>query len=519
MPPPRLTLTDLVDLELQLQADLDADPRALSERDRRIGLDAAPLPDARAALVQRWLQGLRAARGRDGASVGRSLERGYRAAAWVLGAVMLAAGASAVAGVLQYSGEHPINVVTVIGVLVLPQIVIVSVTLLSLLLLSRARSSVAGHRGDAPAPGLLRGLVQRLGQRLARLQLPLDDARAADLQRLRGWMRGRRTLYGAVEQQLAVLVLQIGAIAFNVGALGCLLLLVTFSDLAFGWNTTLRLDAHQVHALTDVLCAPFRWVTPGACPTEHLVQATRYSRLEGAYIGATAGGRVTDAAAVGGWWPFVAMSLFVYGLLPRVLVLALSAVGLRRALARVPLDTPDLDAVERRMRAPALRRAHGPDPGNVAPLGHGAGAVPPPRPVQGGAGALCVAWRDARFDAGALDTLLASRFDATRRGPVGAAGGADYADDEALYDRVAALSDPKAPVFVIVEPWTPPDRAFRRLLDAIRARGGAARTINVLLTAGAGPAEVDIWAGYLAELGDIYLALEREVSVPAAVSA
>ena len=122
----------------------------------------------------------------------------------------------------------------------------------------------------------------------------------------------------------------------------------------------------------------------------------------------------------------------------------------------------------------------------------------------------------------ALDSgkvTLASRFDATRRGPVGAAGGADYADDEALYDRVAALSDPKAPVFVIVEPWTPPDRAFRRLLDAIRARGGAARTINVLLTAGAGPAEVDIWAGYLAELGDIYLALEREVSVPAAVSA
>jgi hypothetical protein len=63
-------------------------------------------------------------------------------------------------------------------------------------------------------------------------------------------------------------------------------------------------------------------------------------------------------------------------------------------------------------------------------------------------------------------------------------------------------------VLVLAEPWNAPDRAFKRLIQALRARGQSSRNIYVLLTTGGNDEQRAVWAGYLAELGDPYIALD-----------
>ena len=113
-----------------------------------------------------------------------------------------------------------------------------------------------------------------------------------------------------------------------------------------------------------------------------------------------------------------------------------------------------------------------------------------------------------------LDGLLRDTFGVTREGPVASAGGYDFAEDEALLARVKALAvDDPAPLFVVAEPWASPDRAFKRFIAALREAAGVRRHINVLLTTGGEASDRALWGGYLAELGDPYLALDPDAGV------
>ena len=48
--------------------------------------------------------------------------------------------------------------------------------------------------------------------------------------------------------------------------IAALLYLVTVSDLAFGWNTTLSMDNDLVAGIFRWLAAPWPWVFPAAAP-------------------------------------------------------------------------------------------------------------------------------------------------------------------------------------------------------------------------------------------------------------
>src|SRR2546423_330732 len=175
------------------------------------------------------------------------------------------------------------------------------------------------------------------------------------------WLQGRRDaepgqLYPgrAVANVLrgfrAALVLGglvIGWTAATAALLGCLRLIV-FSDIAFSWSTTLvQLDAPRFHGLVHALAAPFAWLWPDADPSRALVEATRYSRLEGSYV-LSGAGRAARPELVGGWWPFLLASIALYGLLPRCLALGIAAVRGSHLLARLPLDASQVMCVGRR---------------------------------------------------------------------------------------------------------------------------------------------------------------------------
>lgn len=487
-----MTLSDLIDLEAQLARDRDGDPEALAARDRAAlaGRDAGE--GSRAALLRAWLGALRE-REPGLLHPGRSVERalGIVRAALAAGGVLLGWGAAT--ALLRYTGEHPVNVWDVLLAFVGVQLLLLALLLASFLLPAAA--------ARPPLLGLFRGAVAALYPRLARAG---GGGRVEEWRALWHRLRSRRSLYHRTEPWLLLGLTQTFGVAFNLGALAGMLRLVVFSDVAFSWSTTLlELDAARFHGLVRALAAPWGWLWPAAVPTAELVEATRYSRLEGAYLAAGAG-RAARPELVGGWWPFLAAALATYGLLPRAALLVLARARAARLLAGVPLDDAEVSRVVERLRAPHVETR-----GLAA-----ASAAPAPRELvttglapRPGARCAVVLWRDVPF----RPELEAAVVRQTRCA-VAAVRSAAGDEDEDGWMRLADGADP---VVVVAEAWEAPDRGTLRLLRGIRRTAGPGRHLVVLLVDADGggvgaPRESDVavWRDGLARLEDPYLAVE-----------
>src|SRR5690606_41608770 len=135
-------------------------------------------------------------------------------------------------------------------------------------------------------------------------------------------------VYAGVQKWALLRWSQTFALWFQLTALAVSLVLVVFTDLAFGWSTTLTtgdplLDARRVHRATAVVAAPWRWIIPDAQPSLELIEESRYFRAASGAVSAR------EAARLGGWWRFVVLTIVVYGVLPRVITLGLAEARLR----------------------------------------------------------------------------------------------------------------------------------------------------------------------------------------------
>ncbi len=492
-----MTLPDLIDLEAQLARDRELDLAALEARDRAL-LRGAELPARTGPLLARWLAALRRAEpgrlypGRTLAAVLSGLRTG-------LVLVGLGLGWSAAEAVLRYTGAHPVNVWDFL-------LVFVGVQLLLFALLVASFALPISALG-VPLFGLGRGIVAAVYPRLAARGLSAGGARAAEWATLWHGLRSRRSLYHHLEPWILLGLTQGFGVAFNVGALlGCMRA-IAFSDLAFAWSTTLvQLDAARFHALVQALAAPFGWAWPDAVPSRALVEATRYSRLEGAYV-LSGTGRAADAAFVGGWWPFLVASLATYGLLPRTVTLLASTGVAARRLATLPLDDAAVRRVVKRLTEPHVE-TRSPTPEAPGPL-----ASPAPLPaatVAPRGRCAAVLWRDV--PGGPALTAAVERQTGCAVAALQSAGGRDFEEAGMAWGTVVDGSDP---VVIVAEGWEAPDKAALRLLRELRRAAGAGRHLVVLLVRAAegsfgAPAaeEVRTWEEGLAALEDPYLAVE-----------
>jgi hypothetical protein len=192
------------------------------------------------------------------------------------------------------------------------------------------------------------------------------------------------------------------------------------------------------------------------------------------------------------------MTLLFYGLLPRALILAWLSWRRRHAHRHLLLDHPQVRALLDRMETPLVVHET-PDAAREAPT-----AAPPDAGVRlapGGAtvliwnGALappaCLAWLQSRFSLQA-GTLLELGSWMGRR-----------AQDEAL---ASLRGGSDARLVVVTKGWEPPLLEFLDLIDALRERVGAERSITVVPVDTAGAevrrGERDVWAATLARRGD-----------------
>ncbi len=480
--PARFGLAELIDFEVQLASDRDRPTEELIARDRALALRWQDDPKSTPEVVVRWLASLQT----QGTTPtrGERIARAHAVANWVVFAVFGLVGAAIALAVLQFTGDHPINVLVVLGVFVFLQWINLLGTLIAFVW-SRFSPGFLGH---FPLSAFIRRLI-----------VGMVDAEDA------GKFLARRSLYAGVERWVLFRALQVGAVAFNVGAIATFIAAVSFTDLAFAWSTTLQVGAEGLQRFCEGLAAPWRLWLPDAVPTLDLVQATQYYRLDAAYVNAPAGARVQDAAVAGGWWPFLLMSLLVYGLLPRLALVVWGSVGMNRAFRKLPFDTPDEVEVIARLTHPRVRRVQEEDPGNVAPLGEGHQPLSRPQQFSSDQPVIAVRWREAEISPDTFSMRLRERFGALVESPIASAGGHDHSEDEALLRRLEGSGQP---VLVLAEPWNAPDRAFKRFVRTLRENGPPSRKIYVLLTAGGDDAQREVWAGYLAELADPYIALD-----------
>jgi hypothetical protein len=290
-----------------------------------------------------------------------------------------------------------------------------------------------------------------------------------------------------------VLFSQWFAVGFFAGALFSIWLLVAFTDLAFGWSTTLQLRDEDVHSVFHLLASPWAAWLPAAAPDLPLTEASRYFR----------GGENVDVSRLGEWWPFVMMTVFVYGLLPRIALLLLGGWRLQRATRFWLLNNPEVTALLDRLNSPALDFAAQPEV-----LGTTDQSRPlTPMPYAGQDGVALLVWNEA------LPVEQAQEFvSQVLMLPVSSSCEFSIRDAAAERDqKLASLYGQLAEVerlVIVTKGWEPPLLEFLDFLAALRARAPEVSiAVAPVDVSGCAITENDreIWAATLARSADARL--------------
>ena len=490
----RVDLARVVDLAAALDADARSDPAELRQRDRTIGRELATRADDATARVGAWLD----ARRTPGPSDGERARAAQRVLRTILGGAGAVLGASTAFAVFAYDGARPVNVMHVIAVFVGLQLALITGTIV-LALPDAWRRAVPGLTA---LQDVLR--LASPGRWLPALRGVLLPAQREALDRAIGLARRHQRLYGDAHKWSLLLTSQWFAVSFYGAALVVAALLVVFSDLAFGWSTTLTSEAATLQRGLSAVAAPWaRWL-PDAVPSLALVADTQYFRGAGGFTGV--------APRSVAWWPFLLSCMACYGLAPRVALLVLAQLRQRAAMRRVFSALPGAADLRDRLDSQWVATA-------------GEGAEPPPR-VPG-----VVLHPDAphppRVRAVRWSGLVISDADAAAlvRAALGSevagtsSGGAGSGrSDTAVCAELAAASDPPA---LLVKAWEPPLAEMRDWLGELRAALGDGAPIFVLPvaeSAGGTPAlaagrDAQIWGRGLDVAGDPWLfVVGRETS-------
>lgn len=478
---------DAVSIPAYLDAERDTPYAERLRRDRAIGASLRTSDPLR--RVRDWrarvLQNLASV---EGYAVAQRLERGRRLIGFlmvVLGAIVGVAVASAA---FHYDGTWPVNVVTVLAVLVLLQFVLVLLTLVMMMPRIpgvRLLQELLGHLN----PGALVAAVYR---RIARI-----DGDRADLLL---WPEARGPAVARFARWQMLVWSQAGALAFNLAALATAVALIAFTDLAFGWSTTLRVDGEDARRITDVLATPWAWFWPEAVPSASLIESSRFFRL------ASASPPAISAETLTGWWPFLLAAIVTYGLVPRCVLLIVSLIRLRAATVGLLLDDPNVRALLDRMTTAEVT------------LGAADAEEPAPSPsivasrapaVVSAQAAAAIVWSSAipvdRVNAWSMRNLD------KRVTQIVEAGGGRNLDDDAAAIRLIAQGKPRA-VLLFVRAWEAPLLDLQDFIEQLRAALGPECSI-IVVPIGAEGASADesqraTWGRWVGRIADPALYME-----------
>jgi hypothetical protein len=260
-------------------------------------------------------------------------------------------GVGIASALLHYDGTHPVNVSWYLFVLVLLQILLAAITA-SVWALRRFGLLQAAAQDLSLLSQMVRPLFARVGgwirhQRLAHLP---PEARERAKARA-GLLQSHYALYGPASYLPVLIAAQVFGIGFNLGAISTTVALEWFSDLAFGWGSALDVQPQTVHDLTRFIALPWSWA---------FGEGLGYPTLE-----QIAGSRIylkdplstLDADHLRAWRWFLVLAVATYGLLPRLLLLAVSVRIQAGTLAALPFTHQRSQGLYARLITPSLETA------------------------------------------------------------------------------------------------------------------------------------------------------------------
>lgn len=502
--PPRSnpTLADVVTASAVLDGDEKRRQDSVVARDRRIGLNL-PREDDRTQTLLGWLDAVR----EEDSKVDRLHDRIEQAATWcgaiitILGLIL---GLGAALGVFFFDGSGRVNAIGVIAVLVLLPGLFLLLFIVAALP-GRFLTTVPGGRAlTALARGLSPG---RLASIILRF-FPADFRQAWE--GVAGRTIRRQTLYQGIQKWAVLRWSQLFALGFQAAALAAAICLVLFTDLAFGWSTTLTSgdpiqDAETVHRLTSTLATPWARALEAADPSASLIEESRYFRAAEHSLTSD------QAARLGAWWPFIILTLLVYGLLPRLITFALADLRLNHACRFTARALPGFAPVLRRLRqAHVQTTSDEPETGTADPERSAATAS---FSVDPGAIGFLINWSAVPIDDGKLSEHFGLQT-------IHSAGGSASVDgDRILVEEVAGKLPADSGIILVVKAWEPPLMELVDFLRSLRAslpNGSPIIIVPVGVDSGTqigdGTREqVEIWRRKIAGLGDPWLEV-RSVS-------
>ncbi|MDY0067177.1 MAG: DUF2868 domain-containing protein [Steroidobacteraceae bacterium] len=479
---------DAIEIPRWLERDRETRYADRLQRDRQIGRELRCANPA--ARVREWWSRLPRAEdppSMELSSAVRRIERGRRLITLLMIVIGAVAGAAVASAVFHYEGVWPVNVVTVLATLVLLQLLLVTLTLLLMLPKIPGLAGLQELLGGLNPGALAAAVYRRLGR--------ANDQSAT----LFEWRAARGPAAARFARWQILTWSQTAAVAFNLGALGAAVGLIAFTDLAFGWSTTLRIEAAEALRITNAISAPWRSWWPEAVPGAQLIEQSRYFRL------ASERPSLSPAETLTGWWPFLLAAILTYGLAPRCLLLAISLGRLRAATRRLLMDDPGVRALLDRMCGAAVAlgatEPEAPPPANAAST-----TGPAPHTVQS---AAAVVWSGALSEEAAR-AWAAAHLQRNVTQVHEAGGGRSIALDRAVIEQLARQR--AQVVLVFVRAWEAPLLDLKDFLAELRAGVGAEASLILAPVGAGGGLATDqqraVWSRWTGGIADPALYLE-----------
>lgn len=525
-------ITDVIDLEFLFHIDAsdenESGENAQRQRDRHFYLNRVkarkgyPNAASRRSMIRLWVEQRR--------NEGRSDDRGlifpgdlyqelYRTLFYGIGVLGLITGIGLAWTLLSYRGTEPLNISLYLGVLVFYQILLLFLLAFFSLVKWVHRSYL--HRS------LIFRIIGRIWMKAA-LYLKrhalknLSGSRRTRLETALNLVRGEKRLYGSLFYWPVFILVQIFGVGFNLGVLTSTLLRVAGSDLAFGWQSTLRLSAETVFQLVKHLAFPWSGVVPPeiAYPSLQQIEGSRIILKDGIHHLAT-----PDLVS---WWPFLCLAVLFYGLLPRLLLLVAGWSARNIVLGGLSFRHSDCDQLLHRMQTPLVsaqgridKTENAASSSAAFPSEHSTGADP---------GAFSAAGREA------IVLIPEDIFDGCPDNPLneiiqqrtGFRVSAKYRIDtdnqaEILIARhidEKGTQQRRVSVILLLEAWQPPIREFLRTVKTLRKAIGPEGALTIALIGKPAPGTIFtpvsqedwyIWRRTLKAMGDPFLRIERLV--------
>lgn len=350
-----LRLKDIIDLEYFFHVDLKektGHEQSIRERDRNIFLEyvspgnlSKGTPDLK-SIIKIWLDKRRELSSSEKVTLpGSIFEELNRLFQFFFAVVGVFLGCSIGWSFLSYSGDEPLNVFIYFAVFILSQFVLLLIVcVFGIYKLKRESSSSASILYSLITDFFIKAVFY-LKKHAAK---HLSANQRNSIEAAFGVIKNKEQTYGLLFFWPIFIWVQLFAVSFNVGLLTVTLFKVITSDIAFGWQSTIQFSPGAVHDIAQIIALPWSWLVSVdlAYPSLSQIEGSRIILKEGMYHLAT-----PDLVS---WWPFLCLSLLIYGLIPRIILFGSGFFAQGRCLAHLDFQQSVFEQLLSRMQTPLV---------------------------------------------------------------------------------------------------------------------------------------------------------------------